>query len=114
MTRLHKASFWLGVCVVTFGWTANDLCAAGDVRTTRFAVLLVLAVTSAVMTVWIARGLAAKRPAGALAHIDAESVYTYVRCSGCGAHLLYVEHGQDLAQLTSARDEHTCGAVKTP
>ncbi|GAA4924365.1 hypothetical protein HD597_011275 [Nonomuraea thailandensis] len=114
MNRLHKPSFWLGVCVVAFGWTANDLFAAEDARTTRFAVLLVLAVTSAVMTVWIARGLATKRPAGTLAHIDAESVYTYVRCSGCGAHLVYVEHGQDLAQLTSARDDHTCEAVKAP
>ncbi|MGI5286598.1 hypothetical protein ACQEVF_25120 [Nonomuraea polychroma] len=110
MTRLDKPSFWLGVCVINFLWTAYDLITTEDVRTIEFAVNLAFAVTFAVVAVWIAGELRKTRPAATVAHIDTEGVYAAVRCSGCGAHLLYLEHGHDLSRLTSARDSHECTA----
>ncbi|MGW6502932.1 hypothetical protein [Nonomuraea angiospora] len=112
MNRLNRLSFGLGAAGVNLCWMVNYLLTAEDVHTMRFAVYLVLAVAFGVLTVWIARELRKKRTtAYTPAHIDTEGVYAAVRCSGCGDHLLYVEHGHDLVRLTSARDRHACKSV---
>jgi hypothetical protein len=111
VTRFNP-SFWLGAVLVNFCWTANEVIGAEDVHSMRFAVYLVLAVTFGVLTVWLAHDLRKKRTAAYTpAHIDTEGVYAAVRCSGCGDHLLFIEHGHDVSRLMSARDRHACKSV---
>ncbi|HEY9373064.1 hypothetical protein [Streptomyces sp.] len=108
MSRIDRDSFALGVYTVAALWSLVRLGAATD--TSSYVIELVLTAAFAGMAAWTFK-LTRKRSGSVNAtHIDTEGPYAALRCTGCGQHLVYIEHGHDLIRLASARDRHECAA----
>lgn len=110
MIRFHKDSFWLGTYVVGILWTVT-MVTTEDTRTANVGVYIALLATLAFLAVWTIHDMRRRRGASPPAHIDTEGVYAAVRCSGCSQHLMYLEHGHDLARLMLAKERHACKTV---
>lgn len=110
MNRVESLSFALGINVVVFIWSLISLFTADDPSPFSLGVNLGITLGAAYMAIWTWRDI--KRRVGSTnrAHIAADGVHTVLRCSGCNAHLVYIEHGHDLERLMSLNAGHTCVA----